>query len=160
VSQSTADLLVAAGKGHWLKPRQGGVTAKGKGVLKSFWLDPTAKKGAASTTSSETSSVADLDLLDPDLPKTTKAVLKQGRLVDWIVELLMEHIKKIVSWTLPTGSLSIVASDPGMKSYTCFSSNLLHRLLDALPWESNKAKPPSSTLHLKDRHAWTRSWKL
>jgi hypothetical protein len=106
VSQATADLLAAAGKGHWLKSRQGGVTAKGKGVLKSFWLDPTAKKGSASTTSSETSSVADLALLDPDLPKTTKAVLKQGRLVDWMVELLMEHIKKIVSWTLPTGSLS------------------------------------------------------
>jgi hypothetical protein len=110
VSQSTADLLVAAGKGHWLKPRLGGVTAKGKGVLKAFWLDPTAKKGSRhSSASSETSSegTSSLALLDPALgTKTSEAMVKQGRLVDWMVELLMEHIKKIVSLTLPTGSLS------------------------------------------------------
>jgi hypothetical protein len=106
VSQSTADLLVAAGKGHWLKPRHGGVTAKGKGVLKAFWLDPTAKKGS-STASSEASSGDDLALIDPASgPQTAEAIVKQGRLVNWMVELLMEHIKKIVSWTLPTGSLS------------------------------------------------------
>jgi hypothetical protein len=84
VSQATADLLIAAGKSHWLKPRQGGVTAKGKGVLNTFWLDPTARKRSG----------------------TASAIVKQGRLVNWIVKLLMERIKKIVSSTLQTGSLS------------------------------------------------------
>ena len=110
VSQSTADLLVAAGKGHWLKPRPGGVTAKGKGKLNSFWLNPNAKpRRASGTSSSEASSTPDLSMLDPTLgPKqTAEAIVKQGRLVDWMVELLLEHVKKIVSWSLPTGSLSI-----------------------------------------------------
>jgi hypothetical protein len=106
VSQSTADLLVAAGKGHWVKSRKGGVTAKGKGVLNTFWLDTTAKK-ASSTATSQTSSTPDLNDLALG-PKITaeEALLKQGRLVDWMVELLLENIQKIVSWSLPTGSLS------------------------------------------------------
>jgi hypothetical protein len=45
-------------------------------------------------------------LVNPALePKTAEAIVKQGRLVDWMVELLLDNIKKIVSWTLPTGSL-------------------------------------------------------
>jgi hypothetical protein len=99
VSQSTADLLVAAGKGHWIKPRKDAVTAKGKGVLKTFWLNPDARKGS-SAGSSETGSTADLPQL------AAAAIVKQDRLVDWMVELFLEHIKKIVSGTLPTGSLS------------------------------------------------------
>ena len=103
-SQSTADLLVAAGKAHWLTPRLGGVTAKGKGKLNSFWLNPTAKKRSSSA-SSGTSSTGDFD---PTLgPKElAEAVVKQGRLVDWMTELLLDHVKKIVSSSLPTESLS------------------------------------------------------
>jgi hypothetical protein len=105
-SQATGDLIVAAGKGHWLKARQGGVTAKGKGVLNTFWLDPSARNGVV-TASSESSSTEDLALLDPASgPKTAEAILKQGRLVNWMVELFLKRIKKIVSWTLPNGSLS------------------------------------------------------
>jgi hypothetical protein len=33
LSQSTADLLVEASKGHWVKPREDLVTAKGKGYV-------------------------------------------------------------------------------------------------------------------------------
>jgi hypothetical protein len=109
VSQSTADLLTAAGKSHWLKSRHGGVTAKGKGVLNTFWLNPSAKKGSSSTgSSSEHSSTGDLTLLDPTLaPKeTAAAIVKQERLVDWMTELLLQHVKKIVSGRLPTRSLS------------------------------------------------------
>jgi hypothetical protein len=109
VSQSTADLLTAAGKSHWLKSRHGGVTAKGKGVLNTFWLNPSAKKGSSSTgSSSETSSADDPTLFGLTLaPKeTAKAVVKQERLVDWMVELLLEHVKKIVSRRLPTRSVS------------------------------------------------------
>jgi hypothetical protein len=107
VSQATADLLVAAGKGHWLKPRLGGVTAKGKGKLNSFWLNPSAKRGS-SIESTDSSDTGDQNLVDPTLgsKELAEAAVKQGRLVDWMVELLLEHVKKIVSSNLPTGSLS------------------------------------------------------
>ncbi|CAB9526669.1 Receptor-type guanylate cyclase gcy [Seminavis robusta] len=38
ISQETADLLVGAGKSHWLTKRDGLVKAKGKGDLQTYWL--------------------------------------------------------------------------------------------------------------------------
>ena len=38
VSQETADLLLAAGKGNWLAKREDTVVAKGKGELTCYWL--------------------------------------------------------------------------------------------------------------------------
>ena len=40
VSQDTADLIITAGKTHWLSQREGLVTAKGKGEMQTFWLKP------------------------------------------------------------------------------------------------------------------------
>lgn len=44
VSQDTANLLIKAGKVHWIKERVDRVVAKGKGELTTFWLEP-HKKG-------------------------------------------------------------------------------------------------------------------
>jgi class 3 adenylate cyclase len=38
VSEETAMLLVAAGKKHWIKPREDVIVAKGKGNLHTYWL--------------------------------------------------------------------------------------------------------------------------
>jgi hypothetical protein len=38
LSAETANLLVAAGKGHWLEKRMERVVAKGKGEMETFWL--------------------------------------------------------------------------------------------------------------------------
>jgi hypothetical protein len=40
VSQSTADLLRADGKAHWLTPRLDLVHAKGKGDMQTYWCEP------------------------------------------------------------------------------------------------------------------------
>lgn len=40
VSQSTADLLIAAGKASWLTKRDELVMAKGKGSMQTYWVDP------------------------------------------------------------------------------------------------------------------------
>ena len=39
-SEATADLLVKAGRREWLKEREGGIEAKGKGNLRTFWVQP------------------------------------------------------------------------------------------------------------------------
>jgi hypothetical protein len=39
-SQTTAELLIGAGKAHWLTPREDAVEAKGKGALTPFWVYP------------------------------------------------------------------------------------------------------------------------
>jgi hypothetical protein len=40
VSESSANLLIAAGKKHWLQEREDQIFAKGKGKLRTFWLAP------------------------------------------------------------------------------------------------------------------------
>jgi len=46
-SESTANLLLAAGKGDWLTEREGGIEAKGKGNLKTWFVQPKAKASAS-----------------------------------------------------------------------------------------------------------------
>jgi hypothetical protein len=43
LSQATADLIMDAGKSHWLQQREDAITAKGKGQLITYWLIPSKK---------------------------------------------------------------------------------------------------------------------
>ena len=58
--------------------------AKGKGVLETFWILPKAESRSAGTTSS----------IDP-FPLEVDT--KQERLIDWMCQLLMEHIHRVVA---------------------------------------------------------------
>ena len=51
VSQDTADLLTNAGKGHWLVPRDSPVSAKGKGLVHTYWLQPNKRRPSMNTQS-------------------------------------------------------------------------------------------------------------
>jgi hypothetical protein len=64
VSQSTADLLIADGKGHWLTPRKDLVNAKGKGLLQTYWCEPQSKGMLSSTVGSSAASLSDNDDTD------------------------------------------------------------------------------------------------
>jgi hypothetical protein len=39
-SSATANLLIQAGKGHWVEPREDKIIAKGKGEMTTFWVEP------------------------------------------------------------------------------------------------------------------------
>ena len=101
VSPSTYEELVNAGKAQWLRPRIDEVHAKGKGSMKTYWLDPNAKKGSSQGSSSVTGDSSEAasgsNANDMSTPKTTKlaakAAAKQDRLIDWIVDLMSEHIR-------------------------------------------------------------------
>ena len=98
MSQTTANLLVLGGKPHWITPREDSVMAKGKGVLKTFWL-ATNPARTISITSNE-SSGSDL-VIRPGgvaafVPEKSSAV-KHERHIDWITELCQVCIKKIVA---------------------------------------------------------------
>lgn len=99
ISVATADLLVNAGKSHWVIPRTDSVEAKGKGVLQTYWLDPgkskvaswTAGAGDNADTSSRTDSHSEgaVDTMASDAKK-------HDRLIDWMVELLLDSIRYMV----------------------------------------------------------------
>ena len=104
VSQETADLLMAAGKSHWLKPRDEAVVAKGKGELKTYWLDPTKKRRLAKGKD------RDRDIrVAPEISiigNTPEKLLAPGeiafddkyaRLIDWNVDVLLHHLARVIS---------------------------------------------------------------
>jgi len=99
ISQETADLVMAAGKAHWLKPREEAVVAKGKGSLKTYWLDPTKKRRntklgrtpqdiSVEGKSTVEKSVASGDIAFDD---------KYARLIDWNVDVLLHHLARVLS---------------------------------------------------------------
>ena len=94
VSESTANLIHLAGKSIWLTKREDVVKAKGKGVLSTFWLSLTTEN---KTNSSGSEPDLSTSRHETKVDKAPKATPRNKSLVNWMVELLMIHLKKIVS---------------------------------------------------------------
>ncbi len=107
LSQSTADLLIAAGKERWLRPRDDTVTAKGKGVMYTYWLEMDGQR--AEMNGSEKDLLLVNCSVDPavnssELMNGTGTTSKQeSRLIGWMTEVLLDYVKQIVSSTVDTG---------------------------------------------------------
>jgi hypothetical protein len=114
ISQDTADLLILAGKGHWITPREDAVNAKGKGVLQTFWLNVHAARRASSSASSGAPDTSHVDLtVVEDVPVSvgSEKIVKRDRMVDWMTELLCEYLKRIIAKRAVTPSPERSRSD-------------------------------------------------
>jgi hypothetical protein len=96
VSQETANRLIAAGKEHWLTPRDSTVDAKGKGIMQTYWVytkGDTAKSTAVTSSSGDTGELRrnsqDLGYIIPVVSKSS------NRNVDWTVEILVMFLKEV-----------------------------------------------------------------
>jgi len=115
LSKETAELLMQSGKGAWLRERKDLVEAKGKGKLKTWWLE---MRGDANTLDSgssngdpkegpkeeEKSLKEDMSSSVPALAKMTGAAgnvdnldPRKLRLVSWNVEVLSKALKEILA---------------------------------------------------------------
>eukprot|EP00977_Amphora_coffeiformis_P006884 scaffold1506_cov179-Amphora_coffeaeformis.AAC.21 len=84
-SHTTAAEIEKLGKGYWLTKREDAVVAKGKGVLETYWVEPSTIQSAVHTNVVETiPSKTDMATVD-----------KQNRLVDWCVEILLDSLRQI-----------------------------------------------------------------
>jgi hypothetical protein len=98
ISKATADLLIAAGKQAWLKPRTDMINAKGKGLMQTYFLEISRN---VANSSNGGSSNADLSVPDdtlveqPGLCSNIQISTKNARLVDWIAETLIVCLKEI-----------------------------------------------------------------
>jgi class 3 adenylate cyclase len=100
ISKETANLLIAAGKIDWVKPRKGLTSAKGKGMIQTYWLtipngrSPKSKNhpSADPTTESELPDTEEQHRLD-----SYNKAERTERLIDWNVNVLQRLIKKIVA---------------------------------------------------------------
>jgi class 3 adenylate cyclase len=103
VSTATADLLIAAGKGSWVKPRDELIEAKGKGKLQTYWVEPKMMgAGGAGTLSSDVQSSHDLSGTSMDE--------RTQRLVDWNTDILTRLVKRIIA------KRNAAKSSPGKKA--------------------------------------------
>jgi class 3 adenylate cyclase len=108
ISQETADLLIGAGKGHWVTPRAEKVIAKGKGELQTYWLN--LRGDSSKSQQSAGSSVSDIrevetvsmnDTLKDGIINATAAPLsklsagKHQRLVEWNTDILLRLLREI-----------------------------------------------------------------
>jgi hypothetical protein len=110
VSQKTAELVVEAGKGHWLSARKDLVNAKGKGLLRTFWLNPKRSNTSDSVVSSiddvatdsddSWTKVRDAKKMEPKSKPFSAAgeisAEKLQRLIDWNVQIFEDMLKPIV----------------------------------------------------------------
>lgn len=98
-SQETADLLIAAGKGNWVIPREDKIVAKGKGELQTYWVQINVQ--ADSSLNSNTS-VHESDKEDEPDDSIDEFDAKMERLIDYNVAILQQFLKRIISTRAPT----------------------------------------------------------
>jgi hypothetical protein len=105
ISEITAQLLSEAGKENWFLNREDAVEAKGKGVMKTFWLKTKNHSGSqqsvttqsyasGSDEASETSEMAETEQNEES--EDQKEEKKTKALIDWNVETLASLLKPVV----------------------------------------------------------------
>lgn len=114
-SQDTADLLTASGKGHWVIPREDKIVAKGKGEMKTYWVEvkQQSSPSAASRSSCSEGSDTPISPLSSGLPSNAAGVplaksklsAKSQRLVAWNVDILSRLLKQIISRRIATNAI-------------------------------------------------------
>lgn len=117
LSKQTADRISSHGKGHWIRPREEKVKAKGKGDLTTFWLQVFANGGHDSSgmhsETEWTEAVEGLEnpiqevggplqrtlsqqMMDATATHITEAEKRQ-RLVEWNADLLIRLLRAVIS---------------------------------------------------------------
>lgn len=107
VSEATANILIAKGKGHWVVLRTDAVHAKGKGILQTYWLDP--QSSARSTTVSTTTDGNGSNDNYGDTAEDIQPCAKNARRIDWVCEILQHRIQMVLSAQNSSSSSSILA---------------------------------------------------
>jgi hypothetical protein len=109
ISQDTADLLAAAGKKHWIHPREESIEAKGKGFLQTYWLQVTSTQSVVDSAWSSSHEEEHVDQFSLDgeehsfeehyLMEEKPKLLSQKslRLVDWNTSCLLQLLVQIVA---------------------------------------------------------------
>eukprot|EP00536_Pseudo-nitzschia_multiseries_P002472 jgi/Psemu1/251665/estExt_Genewise1Plus.C_330084 len=108
VSEHTAELLEADGCGKWVVRREHLVAVKGKGEMQTYWLVQSSNASRSSSSSISSFDSMSIDTLSGDStlspPKRMKSWSrhhrvarnpKEYRLIEWIVEILMQSLRKI-----------------------------------------------------------------
>jgi hypothetical protein len=99
LSKQTADLLIAAGKMHWIKPRDENIVAKGLGELETFWLVLGRERSEGTSMASDALSVQSDGKSYHEAESTVSSLSskRMTRLIDWNVDVLLRLLKLIAA---------------------------------------------------------------
>jgi hypothetical protein len=112
VSQETAEILIDAGLGRWLIPREDPVSIMGKGEMKTYWLKGSHADGEVQHSSSriaegnvsqseeEPAKVTTHGAEAIAKTSTTDVIFQDERLerrVDWVSEVLLRLLRRIIA---------------------------------------------------------------
>jgi len=98
ISSETAELVVKAGKGHWLHMREECVEAKGKGSLRTFWLSCADDTSVGQSLMGQSLASSDHESCSDSLLSSSGGLQSRtARLIDWNVETLGRLLKQIVA---------------------------------------------------------------
>lgn len=99
VSESTAKEIIKHEKGHWLRARKDPVEAKGKGTMKTFWVDLNGFAGEQPATA-ESEDGIDAYEMTASMRTEHQVVGDQSRgdrLIDWNTDILAGLLRGIVA---------------------------------------------------------------
>jgi class 3 adenylate cyclase len=94
VSQSTVDFLLMAGKTTWIRARKEKVTAKGKGEMQTYWIEPRSRNAGSVVSGVSASSGGGTSLGDAGVDYLDE---RTERLIDWNTDILARLIRQIVA---------------------------------------------------------------
>jgi hypothetical protein len=115
-SHETADLLIEAGKGKWVSPRQEKIHAKGKGEMQTFWISTSSNAGSqrgsvdSSDTSQNTDNCNELEnaiVANKHFPQLSSE--KVHRLIGWNTDVMVRLLKQIIARRILLGSKPVIA---------------------------------------------------
>jgi class 3 adenylate cyclase len=100
LSQETASMLIVSGKEHWVVPRDDLVVAKGKGVMRTFWLNDGNSYNSTSSlgdhTDTENSNAPNDETRSPIADGLDYGLGgKEFRLVRWTSEVMLGLLRQI-----------------------------------------------------------------
>jgi Adenylate and Guanylate cyclase catalytic domain len=143
ISQATADLLIAAGKEHWIKPREGMVEAKGKGKLQTYWasshLTSSQTASVLSDTDATSSDVLVIDDQSRDDAQLQRLLLdKTKRLIEWNVDVFQRLLRQVIARRTATNEKSETV--PPMQLVSSYNRTPLDEVVEiiSLPKFSGK----------------------
>lgn len=97
VSQETASLLIAAGRGDWLTPRESKIDAKGKGELQTYFLSCSSPLPAMYSGNGVTSRSNGAYNHDAYGHVPVEDEEKRNRVAEWTVEVLARLLREMVA---------------------------------------------------------------
>lgn len=145
-SQATAEQLTRSGKEHWLEARKELISAKGKGILQTFWLTPYVDRAYTGNADFP----QDEDILACDYAgQLATELLKREREVQWVAEVLRDSIRDIVAQReTRRGKIEKISDKKSSKGLHLRTSVPIDEIVDVIKMPQFDAKTADANVYV------------